>query len=248
MATSGSITDATFNATAWQGVQYAVGKFGIEGKYLESFDPSTIQSNVNSFVDEKCDLIIGVGYNFIDSVKSAAETNPSSKFSGIDFSYDPPFANVVTQEFQMDQASFLAGYLAAGKTNTGTVGTFGGMNTPTITIFMDGFIRGVAYYNQIHGTNVRTIGWIPETQTGLFIDSFTDRDKAKATAIYLLDKGADVILPVAGPAGLGAVDAIHERIGIKWVIGVDSDWITTQPQYADIILTSVLKYMDVSTF
>ena len=55
-----------------------------------------------------------------------------------------------------------------------------------------------------------------------------------------MDEGADIIMPVAGPVGLGAAAAIKER-GNAYIIGVDSDWFLTSPDYADITLTSVMK-------
>jgi len=62
-----------------------------------------------------------------------------------------------------------------------------------------------------------------------------------------MDEGADIIMPVAGPVGLGAAAAIKER-GNAYLIGVDSDWVLTSQEYADITLTSVMKLMDATTF
>ncbi len=62
----------------------------------------------------------------------------------------------------------------------------------------------------------------------------------------LMDEGADIIMPVAGPVGLGTAAAAKER-GNTYIIGVDADWYLTNPDYADIILTSVLKNMDITT-
>jgi phosphate/phosphite/phosphonate ABC transporter binding protein len=63
----------------------------------------------------------------------------------------------------------------------------------------------------------------------------------------LMDEGADIIMPVAGPVGLGTAAAVQER-GNAYLIGVDSDWYLTAPDYKDITLTSVMKLMDVTTF
>ena len=45
--------------------------------------------------------------------------------------------------FPRQVISFLAGYLSAGYSKTAKVGTYGGMEFPTVTIFMDGFKQGV---------------------------------------------------------------------------------------------------------
>lgn len=243
---TGGVDDKSFNATAWKGAQDAVAQFGIEAKYLESKEVADFEKNINAFIEEKCDIIITVGFLLGDATKAAAEANPDMKFSIVDYGYAPVIPNVVGQAFQTNEAGFLAGYLAAGVTKTSTVGTFGGMQIPTVTIFMDGFARGVAYYNEKHSTDVKVLGWDPEAQTGVFTNDFSDQQKGKDTAISMMDEGADIILPVAGPVGLGAAAAVKER-GNAYIIGVDSDWFLTAPDYADITLTSVMKLMDVTT-
>jgi basic membrane protein A len=63
----------------------------------------------------------------------------------------------------------------------------------------------------------------------------------------LLGEGADIIMPVAGPVGLGTAEAV-KTAGNAWIIGVDTDWTTSTAQYKDIVLTSVVKKMDVAVF
>jgi basic membrane protein A len=245
---TGGIDDKSFNATAWKGVQDAMEKLDIDGKYLESKEVADYEKNLNAFIEEECDLIITVGFLIGDATKAAAEAHPDVNFSIVDFTYDPAISNVVGQIFNTDEAAFLAGYLAAGVTKTGKVGTFGGLPIPTVTIFMDGFAKGVAYHNQLKGTNVEVLGWDPANpDTGLFSNSFDDQQKGRELAVSLMDEGADIIMPVAGPVGLGSAAAIKER-GNAYLIGVDSDWVLTSPEYADITLTSVMKLMDATTF
>ena len=244
---TGGIDDKSFNATAWKGIEDAVAQLGIEGKYLESKEVADYEKNLNAFVEEKCDLIVTVGYLIGDATKATAEANPDIKFSIVDYAYDPAVPNIVGQVFNTDEAAFLAGYLAAGVTKTGKVGTFGGLPIPTVTIFMDGFAKGVAKYNEVKGTNVEVLGWDPANpDSGLFSMSFDDQQKGRELAVSLMDEGADIIMPVAGPVGLGAAAAIKER-GNAYLIGVDSDWFLTSPEYADITLTSVMKLMDATT-
>lgn len=247
---TGGIDDKSFNATAWKGVQDAISQLGIDGKYLESKEVADYEKNINAFLEEKCDMIITVGYLIGDATKAAADANPNTKFSIVDYSYSPAVTNIVGQVFQTDEAAFLAGYLAAGVTKTGKVGTFGGLPIPTVTIFMDGFARGVDYYNKAHGTTVAVLGWDmnapADAPVGVFTNDFNDQQKGKDSAISLMDEGADIIMPVAGPVGLGAAAAVAER-GNAYIIGVDSDWYLTSPQYKAIELTSVMKMMDITT-
>ncbi|OJX46059.1 MAG: BMP family ABC transporter substrate-binding protein [Chloroflexi bacterium 44-23] len=245
---TGGIDDKSFNATAWKGVEDAVKDLGIEGKYLESQEVADYEKNLNTFIEDKCDIIITVGFLLGDGTKASAEANPDFKYSIVDYSYDPVIPNVVGQIFQTDEAAFMAGYLAASLTKTGKVGTFGGLPIPTVTIFMDGFARGVAYYNEQKGTSVEVLGWdINNPDGGLFTMSFDDQTKGKEFGTNLMDEGADIIMPVAGPVGLGTAAAVAER-GNAYIIGVDSDWAVTNPDYSKITLTSVMKKMDVTTF
>jgi basic membrane protein A len=244
---SGGIDDKSFNATAWKGVQDSIAQLGVDGKYLESKEVADYEKNLNAFLEEKCDLIVTVGFLLGDATKAAAEANKDVKFTIVDYAYDPAIPNVVGQVFATDEAAFLAGYLAAGMTKTGKVGTFGGLPIPTVTIFMDGFVRGVKYHNQVKGTAVEVLGYdLADANKGLFTNSFDDQTKGKEFGITLMDEGADIIMPVAGPVGLGTAAAVKER-GNAWIIGVDSDWFLTAPDYADIELTSVLKGMDATT-
>ncbi len=243
---TGGIDDKSFNATAWKGVEDARRQLGIEGKYLESQQQTDYEKNINAFIDEKCDIIITVGFLLGDATKAAAEKNPNVKFSIVDFAYDPTIPNVLGQVFSTDQAGFLAGYVAASVTKTGKIGTFGGIQIPTVTVFMDGFALGAKAYNEKHGTKVEVLGWDPVAQTGLFTGNFESTDDGRTMGQTLMDEGADIIMPVAGPVGLGTAAAAKER-GNTYIIGVDADWFLTNPDYADIILTSVLKNMDITT-
>lgn len=244
---TGGIDDKSFNATAWKGITDAEDELGIRGTFIESQEVADYERNINAFIEEGCDLIITVGFLIGDATAAAAEANPEQLFSIVDFAYDPPISNVVGQVFETDEAAFLAGYAAAAVTQTGKVGTFGGLPIPTVTIFMKGFVEGVNHYNDVKGTNVEVLGYNIDDGTGLFSMDFSDQQKGRELAISLMDEGADIILPVAGPVGLGAAAAIQER-GNAYVMGVDSDWVLTSPEYSNITLTSVMKKMDTTTF
>jgi basic membrane protein A len=242
----GGIDDRSFNATAWKGVQDAQASLGVEGKYLESQQQTDYEKNINAFIEEGCDIIVTVGFLLGDDTAASAEANPDQKFSIVDFAYDPAYDNVLGQIFNTQEAAFLAGYAAAGVTQTGKVGTFGGIQIPPVTVFMDGFALGVQYYNSQKGTNVEVLGWDPTSQTGLFTGNFESTDDGRAMGESLMDEGADIIMPVAGPVGLGTAAAAQERGGV-YIVGVDNDWFVVNPEYGDLILTSVLKNMDVTT-
>jgi len=244
---TGGIDDQSFNATAWAGAQQAQEELGFEAKYLESQQQTDYERNINAFIEEGCDLIVTVGFLLGDATAISAEANPDQNYAIVDFAYDPEIPNVLGLVFDTDQAAFLAGYVAAATSQTGIVGTFGGLPIPTVTIFMDGFYYGVEYYNEQNGTDVRVLGWNPETQEGLFTNNFESTDDGRSMGETLMSEGADVIMPVAGPVGLGTAEAVQSA-GNAWIVGVDTDWTVSASQYESVILTSVIKNMDVAVF
>ncbi|NNU81145.1 BMP family ABC transporter substrate-binding protein [Halovulum dunhuangense] len=242
---TGGIDDNSFNQTAWKGVQDAMAGLGVSGRFLESQAETDYEANINSLLGGSCDIIITVGFLLGDATKAAAEANPDQEFSIVDYAYDPPIPNVLGQVYATDQAAFLAGYLAAGMTQTGTLGVFGGINIPPVTIFMDGFHRGAMYHNAQKGTEVMVLGWNPDTREGLFTNNFDSLDDGRAFAQNLYDEGADIVLPVAGPVGLGSA-ALADELGTDAlkIIGVDADLTLTDPEKAHVYLTSIMKRMD----
>jgi basic membrane protein A and related proteins len=244
---TGGIDDRSFNATAWRGVQRAEAELGVQGRILESQQQADYEQFINAFIEEDCDLIITVGFLLGDATANAAQANPDQKFTIVDFAYDPQFNNVLGLVFATEEAGFLAGYAAAGVTQTGVVATFGGIQIPPVTVFMDGYALGVEEYNRRHGTNVRVLGWDPATQSGLFVGNFESLDDGYTRGQSLISEGADIIMPVAGPVGLGTARAAQEH-GNVYIIGVDTDWTVSSPEYTNVTLTSVLKNMDVAVY
>jgi len=239
--------DRSFNDTAWKGVTDAKEEFSIEPIVLQSEASDDYQNNINECIELGSILNVTVGYLIGDSTASAAEASPDERFVIVDYSYNPGFENVLGLEFSTDEAAFLAGYLAAGTSKSGKVGTYGGVNIPTVTIFMDGFVRGVQYYNAEHGTSVKVIGWDPELKIGLFTETFDVVQRGVMMGELLIEKGVDIIMPVAGGVGQGTATLALERGGVL-IIGVDTDWTVSSPEFSSITLTSVVKRMDVAVF
>ncbi|MBV2359129.1 BMP family ABC transporter substrate-binding protein [Thalassococcus sp. CAU 1522] len=246
---TGGIDDNSFNQTAWKGVEDATAAFGIDGRFLESQAETDYEANINSLIEGDCDIIITVGFLLGDATAKAARSNPDQKFSIVDFAYDPVIPNVLGQVYATDQAAFLAGYLAAGMTKTKILGTFGGINIPPVTIFMDGFVRGANYWNAVKGDSVTVLGWDLDSREGLFTNNFDNLDDGRAFAQNLFDEGADIVLPVAGPVGLGSA-ALADELGTDRlkIIGVDADLYLTDPQRGHVYLTSVTKRMDATVY
>jgi basic membrane protein A len=236
----GGIDDKSFNQTAWKGVQDAMKDFPVEGVFLESQQQTDYEKNINEFLTQNKDLIITVGFLLADATKAAAEANPDAKFAIIDSNTSAP--NVKGLTFDTAQPSFLAGYLAAGMSESGVVCTYGGLPIPPVTVFMVGFQNGVNYYNAQKGAEVQVLGWDNATQDGSFTGNFESTDDGRRFAENFFDEGCDVIFPVAGPVGLGSAAAAKDR-GLM-MIGVDTDQYVSAPEFAEVFVSSVLKNMD----
>lgn len=236
---SGGLNDRSFNETSWAGLEQAAAQYGIEADVLVSTSEVDLVPNVEAAIGTGCDFVLTVGWELAPATQEAAEANPGVHFAIVDEVVEAP--NVKPIVFDTAEAAYLAGYLAAGVSQTGIVATFGGGKQPPVTLFMDGFVDGVAQYNQVHGTAVQVIGWDKAGQDGLFTGDFEDINKGLVTTQGLIDQGADVILPVAGQVGEGAARAALDS-GKALVIWVDSDgYDTLAAEFRPVLLTSVLK-------
>ncbi|MGH3467690.1 MAG: BMP family lipoprotein [Thermocrispum sp.] len=249
----GGPDDKSFNQTSYKGLKDAAADGAIgKTRLAESNAASDYEPNVNEMVKGECGLIVTVGFLLADATKAAAEANPEEKFAIVDFLYadqetgkPTPIENVKSLVFNTHEAAFLAGYLAAAQSKAGKVATWGGAKIPTVTIFMDGFYDGVQHFNKEKNKNVEVLGWDKASQDGQFVGDFSNSNKAKQISNNLLNNGADIIMPVAGPIGEAAAVAAKER-GDTSIIWVDTDGYESLSKYQDIILTSVVKGMDVA--
>ncbi|HET9972038.1 MAG TPA: BMP family ABC transporter substrate-binding protein [Streptosporangiaceae bacterium] len=244
---TGGIDDRSFNASSWAGMQAAAqANPNISVKYLQSTTQADYVPNINTFISQKCNIIVTVGFLMGDNTQAAAKAHPDQKFAIVDFSYNPPLPNVDALLFNTAQDGFLGGYLAAGMSKTGKVATFGGQKLPTVTIYMDGFYDGVHYYNKKHNKNVQVLGWNETTQNGSFTGDFTNQTKGQSVTQTFISEGADIIFPVAGNVGLGAAKAVQDadnqagsqKVNMMWV---DTDGCVSAAQYCKYFITSVQK-------
>jgi basic membrane protein A and related proteins len=249
---SGGFDDKSFNQTSYKGLTDAKAELGIETGEVESQTAADFAKNIQSMVDADCNIIVTVGFLLSDDTLAAAKKNTDVKFAIVD-NNDPenyPAAkNLKPLVFNTAQSSFLAGYLAAGTSQTKKVGTFGGLKIPTVTIFMDGFAQGVEHYNTQKNADVQVLGWAAAKQDGQFVPGdkpFENVKGGQQTAQGLISQGADIVFPVAGPAGEGALQAAKSSGGKVNAIWVDTDGCVSAESYCSNIVTSVYKGLDVA--
>lgn len=239
---AGGFDDKSFNQSSFEGLKQAAATLGVEMKSAQSDTEDQYAGNISSLVDQNCSLIATIGFALADATKKAAEANPDVNFVMLDDD-TIDLKNVKPIIYDTAQAAFLAGYAAASYSKTGIVGTFGGMQFPTVTIFMDGFADGVAHFNKEKGKDVKVVGWDVAKQTGSFTGGFEANDTAKQLASTLISQNADVLLPVGGPIFISAIDAIKDSKKDIAMIGVDADLFETADSGNELFLTSILKQM-----
>ncbi len=246
------VDDRSFNAAGWEGVNAAVDSgaaldddtFPI---LLESASEADYQPHIENCLSQGSEHIVTSGFKLADATGTFSAENPDVQWTIIDFGSLGP--NVTGLEYQTDEGTFAVGYLAAGMTSTGVVATYGGVNIPTVSIFMDGFARGVAHYNDVNGTDVQVLGWDIAAQDGTFTGTFNPAEpQVRATCESQLDEGADIILPVGGSINLPCGTAMQDRGLDAALIGVDSDNFFSFPaEYQDLWLVSALKGLAIQT-
>ncbi len=270
---TGGINDRSFNASAYQGLLDAVKvDSNIVPKFLSSTSTSDYTPNIDDFLSEHCGIVITVGYDMAAATQTAAKANPNVDFAVVDCpggtsagcpgfsSSETSLPNIDNLAYETNQDAFLGGYLAAAmsKSNSiapgGAVGEFGGQNIPTVTIYMDGWVAGVRYYDEMNHKSVKVYGWYPTskgrtadnyTGTGLFTNNFTDDGLGKTDTQSLIGEGASVIFSVAGGVGLGAVAAVQSadssNPGSATMEWVDTDGCVSDASGCSYFITSVEK-------
>lgn len=221
--------DQAFNDATWAGFVMSKEKLGITPKVLEAREQAQYVPNLSTLADQKCDLVVGVGFMIKDAVQETAELYPDINFGLIDASIKLP--NVACLLFRENEGAFLMGIIAARMSKTGKVGFVGGMSTPITNKFEAGYRAGVKTVNPNMEVLVSYAG------------TFADPAKGEEMANPQYDQGADVIFQVAGGTGMGVINAAKKKN--KFVIGVDRDQNDLAP---DNVISSMVKRLDNAVF
>ncbi|QIA27224.1 BMP family ABC transporter substrate-binding protein [Thermaerobacter sp. PB12/4term] len=233
--------DQSFNDMAYAGLEKAIQEFGDKVEAQDAEPDAGGQNRedlLRTFADQGYDLVIGVGFLFTDAITAVAKEYPEVKFAIVDSCPEEPLDNVACLTFKEHEGSFLVGAAAALKTQTGTIGFVGGMKTPLIERFEAGYRAGAKYINP----DIKVLSDYAGT-TG---EAFNNPTKGRELALAQIQQGADVIYHAAGGTGKGVFEAVKQQG--KLAIGVDADQSLTAPDYADVILTSMVKRVDVAVY
>jgi len=237
---TGGRGDGTFNDSAATGGEQAASELGAQITELEANVDEDRKANLELLAADGNAVIVGVGFMFTDPMTEVAAANPDITFGIVDSVVEAD--NVKSLIFAEEQGSFLVGAAAALKSESGKIGFIGGQEIDLIKKFEAGYTAGAKYINPDIVVDVKYLGPAGDNS------AWGNVAGAKEIAAGWYAAGTDVIYTAAGGSGAGTIEAAIEAG--KWAIGVDSDQYLTAgtPEAQAVILTSMLKRVDVAVF
>jgi basic membrane protein A len=244
---TGGLGDNSFNDMAHKGIQQAESEFGLNFKNAEPSSPSdvaTLQRKFARSTNPDYDLISCIGFVQTSALKENANRFGDQKFMVVDTVVERD--NVSSYTFKEHQGSFQVGHLAglltdmdfsagAGETTDNLkVGFVGGKEVPLIKKFEAGYKAGVEHAN----ADVEV--------TSAYAGAWSDPGKGQSIANSMYDDGVDIIYHAAGGTGNGVFKAAQNQG--RYVIGVDSDQSKSLSEYANVVLASMVKYVDEAVY
>jgi basic membrane protein A and related proteins len=232
----GRFNDKGFNQNQLTGLKRAQKVLKVQIRAIESRSASDYLPNMASLARQGYGIVISAGFLLGDATEDVADQFPNIKFAITDVSVKGlkrKHSNIEGLTYATQQNSYLVGCLAARVANRAgsrNISVVGGVKIPPVDTFLAGYRAGAL--RCVPGTTVQ-IGYSQD---------FIDQAKCKSVAQNQIDAGARVIFNVAGPCGLGALDAAKQAG--RWGIGVDVD----QSYLGNHILTSAVKRVDTGVF
>ena len=230
----GKLSDKSFNANSWQGVLDAQADKAlcVQGRAIESNQPTDYQKNMQTFADQGYDVVVAVGALMSDDSVAFAKDHAKVKVVQVDpTGAEKPPANWVGLAFREDQAGYLAGALAGLYTKTNVIGGVYGLNVPAVVRYRTGYENGAKSTNP----NIKVLGVYQPAGP----KAFNDPDWGKARAIDEINQNAD--FGAGGNTGNGALLAALQQQ--KTCIGVDVDQHQSYPDVAACLITSAEKHL-----
>jgi basic membrane protein A and related proteins len=244
-----SITENMTDSYTWRSIQLVAAQYGAQAEYLEpeTTDEAGYARVIDQLMQDNCSLIVGNWFTQMQVFQTAAAENPGQDFMFI--AGGPDLPNLWVTKYSLPEGAYFAGYLAAAASQSGKVGTYGGLHIPVVVSSMNCFALGVKDFNKAQKADVAVLGWSYDTNQGTFANSFSDPGQGLSLSNDLVSQGADIIFPVAGASsestgyGTGLVAGQQEGV---YVIGVDLDWVWAMPEFANEIISSAQTRYDQS--
>ena len=229
--------DKSFNDAAYAGIERAARELGARVEVVEPSGAEDREAALRLFGARGYDLVLGVGFMFSTDTRVVAAAFPRTRFACVDYAPDggPMPDNLTGLVFREQEGAFLVGAAAGLESRTSHVGFVGGMDIPLIHRFEAGYRAGALAACPACTVHAAYAGTTP--------DAFRDPAKGKALAVAQIAAGADVVFHASGTTGQGVFEAARQ-MGAH-AIGVDADQWDEMP---DVVLTSMIKRVDVVTF
>ena len=193
MLLPGSISDAGWNALAYEGLKAIEKQLGAETSHAETRTPSDQEEQFRSYALDGYNIVFGHGYEFQDPAKAVAPDFPETIF--ITSSGGTITDNISPVNFRVEEPAYLLGMMAGMMTKTNKLGVMGGQNIPSVNSTFMAFEGGAKSVNP----DVE-VSWV-------YVGNWEDIGKGKELALAQINEGVDFIFPNADAAGLGAYEA-----------------------------------------
>src|SRR5438445_10208863 len=193
LLTPGPISDAGWNAAAFDGLQLIKRQLGAQVATVQTASPADFDDAFRDFAARHFDLIFAHGFEYTDAALKTGHDFPRTKF--VVTSGSGSSANVASMSFKIEEAAYVEGVLAGAMSRSGIAGAIGGIELPAIKLTFDGFRRGFVA--------VQPQGRVVTSFTG----NFDDVGAAKEAALAQITQGADFLFHDADAAGLGVFEA-----------------------------------------
>lgn len=204
----GGIGDHSFNDAALEALEAAKKNHNINIQCLEASQLGEYEEVITEAVLADAVLTVAVGSNMEEDLEKVAKEYPDKYFGIVDGNVD--CKNVYNIRFADNESSYLAGFAAASTTKTGKIGFISGDDRETAQLFYAGYVEGAKAADPSVEVKTATVG------------SFYDAQKGYDTAWEMFYyEGTDVIMHMAGPSGIGVINAAKEND--FWAIGADQD-------------------------
>ena len=246
--------DLSFNDMGFKGTDEAQANLGVEVVEIQSNSAADYLPNMqNAARSGKFDLIVAVGFLLADAMAEVADQFPDQKFAIIDVTWlGKP--NLMEIGYEENKGSAMVGALSsmvAAHYGYDKIGVVLGIEIPVLYKFEAGYRFGMHWGNAKYAekTGKQANVGLLWTYTG----TFSDIAKGKAATEAMLAQGAGIIYNVAGPLGIGDLEAITEHLEAKgksagppFMIGVDAN----QDYLGDghRVLASMMKRVDFGVY
>jgi basic membrane lipoprotein Med (substrate-binding protein (PBP1-ABC) superfamily) len=197
LLTPGSINDGGWNGLAWEGVQRIQRELGAEISHQETKSPAEMTEGFRAFGRQGFDLAFGHGFEYQEAAKTAGAQSPKTIFITTSGSTVTP--NVSPMRFQIEEATYILGVIAARESKSGKAGLVGGINVPSIVSSFLAFKAGA------HSVNPRF-----EVKE-VYLGKFDDPAAAKLATQSLARAGVDYVFHQANESGPGVFQACTEE-------------------------------------